>query len=117
MNNPFSKRNRSTGNAAITGLRIALWLLPSIILPIIFLASTLLTNEWYAGGIPALLVVVGLGWIDQRICCQQLMLDPVKERLQMMRGTLAFAMFQLVIAPALSFAVLFGCYVIFIIMN
>ena len=117
MTRPSTPERQGESNPAIKGVRIALWLLPGVIVPIMAIISIFMTGEWYAAVIPIVLLEAGFGWIDQRLCCQQLMLYPVRERLQMMRGTLAFAMFQLLITPALSIAVLFSCYVIFRILN
>jgi UDP-N-acetylmuramyl pentapeptide phosphotransferase/UDP-N-acetylglucosamine-1-phosphate transferase len=112
MKRPFSKENRDPGNPAITGLRIALWLLPSFLISGMLLISEILTNEWFVAVIPILLVLGCFGWLDQIFYCQQKKLDPKKERNRIIRGTFNFALLQVLITPAIAYSFIFGYVII-----
>ncbi len=105
MKNPSSA---PPANKAITLLRVILWLLPAFIVPFIFVISEIYTNDWFAAVIPALLVLGGLGWFDQVLCRRQRRMDLTKERPDIIRGALIFAVLQLAITPAVAFTVIYG---------
>ena len=102
------KKSRA-GNPAITLLRLILWLVPSIIVPIAFFVSEMITHEWFAAVIPVFVICSAIGYFDCRLSLQQKRQPhAIMQRKRLIHGTILFNVLQLIIVPTLSFAILYG---------
>ncbi len=89
----------ASGNIAISILRVILWLLPSIIVPLGFLLTKLKPLPWPLMVIVTLAVLAVIGYIDQRLLLHKDRIDPSIKRLQTIDRTCFFVIIQVFLGP------------------
>jgi hypothetical protein len=106
-----------TGNKAITILRIFLWLMPAIFIPAAFLLMMFLDSITRTSDNELLLVIsftlafvatACIGYFDQRLTLMQKKIPPPHDKKELARWTLIFVLAQIIIAPTVCWAVLYG---------
>ncbi len=106
-----------SGNKVFSILRVFLWLMPAIFIPIwIFITAKL--SDLFNGNnaSPALgFFILGLtistaavGYLDRRIDLMEKKIAPPHSKTDLVRCTIIFVLAQIVIAPTFCFAIFFG---------
>lgn len=100
---------------ALTVLRIVLWLLPSIMIPVVmtcytFLANMLsiyLFNELITFAL-SLATVVAIGYFDMRISLFNKQIEYAREKNKTVKRMLIFTLCQIFIMPVMWFTLIYG---------
>ena len=117
MNYPVTPKPPRAGNPAITILRILLWLMPAMFIPVSVVIAGMFTDllsghdAAAALGFCLLGVVVAtaaVGYFDQRIALVQKKIAPPHSKKHMVRSTIIFVLMQTIIAPTVCYAALYG---------
>jgi predicted membrane metal-binding protein len=117
MSHPITPVRPESGNKAFTILRIFLWLMPAIFIPVFaFLAMMAFdplnsNNANAAMGFGILGIVIAsaaVGYFDQRIALMQKKAVPPHSKTELARWTAIFVALQIIIAPTVCYAVVYG---------
>lgn len=93
-------------------LRICLWLLPGFILTLGFLLASR-TDVPFRIALPlTFFAFIALGYIDMRLKLQIEKSDLKPLRMSLLGWAVAFSLVQIIIAPAVSMAVIYGYFMI-----
>jgi hypothetical protein len=95
-------------NKAIAILRLCLWLMPAFVLPFGVALGLWLQEFWSVAVILIFVVFVAIGYFDMRLKFQQEQGRPDLQKQNIWLWAVVFALFQVVIAPALAFTVIAG---------
>lgn len=102
------------GNPAITILRIFLWMIPALFIPLGLLLSDFLSNflPTPASLSITLLIAVaataGIGFFEDLLNFQQKRMPPPYGKVRQIRGMIFFVLNQIIVAPFVCFAVLYS---------
>ncbi len=109
--------NRGTvgSKPAFTVLRIVLWLLPAIVVPVIGLLSSIIIRQMHAHMfinllylVLSLVAVAALGYFDYRIALQQKGLEMTRENKKIIGRIVLFIICQIFITPILWYTLIYG---------
>jgi hypothetical protein len=89
-----------SANKAIAILRICLWLMPGFILPFGVALGLWFQELWLIAIIPIFAVFVSIGYLDMRLKFQQEHGRPNLGKQNIWLWAVVFALFQVIIAPA-----------------
>lgn len=109
--------NRGTieGRPAFTILRIVIWLLPTIVLPVVFVLFTNTLRQFGAYMIAplvywaaALTAVAALGYFDYRVALHQKGIEMTRENKKIIGRIVLFIICQFFITPILWYTLIYG---------
>jgi predicted PurR-regulated permease PerM len=101
----LAKHGNFRGNRAIILLRIFLWLIPAIILPLAIYLALWLGGLWYLSPILLLLAFTAIGYFDMLLIHQQgRTLSKAKPK-RLFAWAITFTVIQLIIAPGVIFLI------------
>lgn len=93
------------GNHAITILRIFLWLMPALFIPLVALLGAVLSDYLPTPACISLMVLLmgvataGIGLFEEALRFQQMRIPPTNAKREWLSSTALFVLFQIVIAP------------------
>lgn len=117
MTDPIIPDQPDPRNKVITLLRIFLWLMPAIFIPAAFIIALFINNinpitneEIILVSMTILLIVATafVGYFDQRLSLMQKKIPPPHDNKEILRWTVIFVLAQIMIAPTVCFAGLYG---------
>lgn len=114
MRYPVTPIRPDPGNRAITILRIFLWLMPAIFIPITAVLIGLFTdllhsdNGIHLGIIGLMIATAAVGYFDQRLSLMQKKIAPPFDKKELVRWTIIFVLAQIIIAPMVCMVVIYG---------
>lgn len=117
MSHPITPIRPEPVNKALTILRIFLWLMPAIFLPISVVIAGSFFNLFYGNNgdaalalciLAVVIATTAVGYFDQRIALMQKRIAPPHSKVELARWTAIFVVLQVIIAPTVCFAVLYG---------
>jgi hypothetical protein len=116
MRYPITPIRPESGNKAFTILRICLWFMPAIFIPVSVVVTSIFFNIWTENNNVALafcilgltIATAAVGYFDQRIALMQKKAAPPHSKTELARWTAIFVGLQIIIAPTICYAVVFG---------
>jgi Cu/Ag efflux pump CusA len=117
MSHPVNPVGPEPANKALTILRIFLWLMPAIFIPVFALLGAALFDPLTGNNANAAIAscILGItiataavGYFDQRIALVQKRIAPPHSKKELARWTAIFVVLQIIIAPTVCFAALYG---------
>ncbi len=117
MNDPITPIQPNSGNKAITILRIFLWLMPAIFIPISVIIAAQFVDLIYGNDantalglciLGIMIATAAVGYFDQRLALMQKKISPPHSKKELARWTIIFVLAQILIAPTVCWSVLYG---------
>jgi hypothetical protein len=117
MRYPITPAPPDAGNKAIAILRIFLWLMPAIFIPIAFFIAIFIYNIFHFRYETSLLIgtcsltimaTACVGYFDQRLKLMQEKASPPYNKKELARWTFVFVLAQILIAPCICYTVVQG---------
>ncbi len=112
---PSTRKNTHGRNPAITLLRVILWLLPSVMVPLSIILPIALLGGQIGGLISVFLplcVILGLGWFDNNLRLQQRLLPQNTEDTSTFPWIVRYLLLQTLLIPVTGGSMLLALFII-----